>query len=123
MNFYCILAIVLVLVLALTQKDFGPMAKAEARAAATGELDDPVHKKENSDTSTAVSGFTPRAINLLLPVGALIAVMFIALIVTGNGNLMNGSGMKSSDLGCYCSVVSCSSPLCNRKGIYSQPGN
>ena len=95
MNFYCILAIVLVLVLALTQKDFGPMAKAEARAAATGELDDPVHKKENSDTSTAVSGFTPRAINLLLPVGALIAVMFIALIVTGNGNLMNGSGMKA----------------------------
>ena len=71
------------------------MAKAEARAAATGELDDPVHKKENSDTSTAVSGFTPRAINLLLPVGALIAVMFIALIVTGNGNLMNGSGMKA----------------------------
>ena len=49
MNFYCILAIVLVLVLALTQKDFGPMAKAEARAAATGELDDPVHKKEKED--------------------------------------------------------------------------
>ena len=61
MNFYCILAIVLVLVLA----------------------------------SKAVSGFTPRAINLLLPVGTLIAVMFAALIITGNGNLMNGSGMKA----------------------------
>lgn len=45
MNFYCILAILLVLVLALTQKDFGPMAKAEARAATTGELDDPIHKR------------------------------------------------------------------------------
>ena len=43
------------------------MAKqtGEARAA-TGELDDPVHKKENSDASTAVSGFTQGAINLLL---------------------------------------------------------
>ena len=95
MNFYCILAILLVLVLALTQKDFGPMAKAEARAATTGELDDPIHKKADSDTSKAVSGFTPRAINLLLPVGTLIAVMFAALIITGNGNLMNGSGMKA----------------------------
>ena len=71
------------------------MAKAEARAATTGELDDPIHKKADSDTSKAVSGFTPRAINLLLPVGTLIAVMFAALIITGNGNLMNGSGMKA----------------------------
>lgn len=40
-------------------------------------------------------GQKPRAINLLLPVGTLIAVMFAALIITGNGNLMNGSGMKA----------------------------
>ena len=83
MNFYCILAILLVFVLAVTQKDFGPMLKAEKRAAS------------NSDTSSAVSGQKPRAINLLLPVGTLIAVMFAALIITGNGNLMNGSGMKA----------------------------
>ena len=95
MNFYCILAIVLVLVLALTQKDFGPMAKAEARAAATGELDDPVHQKRKFRYFHSSIWLYPRAINLLLPVGALIAVMFIALIVTGNGNLMNGSGMKA----------------------------
>ena len=95
MNFYCILAILLVFVLAVTQKDFGPMLKAEKRAASTGELDDPNHAKENSDTSSAVSGQKPRAINLLLPVGTLIAVMFAALIITGNGNLMNGSGMKA----------------------------
>ena len=95
MNFYCILAILLVFVLAVTQKDFGPMLKAEKRAASTGELDDPNHARENSDTSSAVSGQKPRAINLLLPVGTLIAVMFAALIITGNGNLMNGSGMKA----------------------------
>ena len=71
------------------------MLKAEKRAASTGELDDPNHARENSDTSSAVSGQKPRAINLLLPVGTLIAVMFAALIITGNGNLMNGSGMKA----------------------------
>lgn len=71
------------------------MAKAEERAAKTGALDDPAHAKKNSDTSTSVSGATPRAMNLLIPVGVLIGVMFIALFVTGGGNLMNGSGMKA----------------------------
>ena len=85
----------MVFVLAVTQKDFGPMAKAEERAAKTGALDDPAHAKKNSDTSTSVSGATPRAMNLLIPVGVLIGVMFIALFVTGGGNLMNGSGMKA----------------------------
>ena len=95
LNFYCILSILMVFVLAVTQKDFGPMAKAEERAAKTGALDDPAHAKKNSDTSTSVSGATPRAMNLLIPVGGLIGVMFIALFVTGGGNLMNGSGMKA----------------------------
>ena len=95
LNFYCILSILMVFVLAVTQKDFGPMAKAEERAAKTGALDDPAHAKKNSDTSTSVSGATPRAMNLLIPVGVLIGVMFIALFVTGGGNLMNGSGMKA----------------------------
>ena len=96
LNFYCILAIVLVLVLAITQKDIGPMAKAERRAAETGALDDPKHGKgAESDTSAASSGATPRAINLLLPIGVLIAVVFIALLVTGNGNIMNGAGTQA----------------------------
>lgn len=96
LNFYCILAIVLVLVLAITQKDIGPMAKAERRAAETGALDDPKHNKGAvSDTSAVSSGATPRAINLLLPIGVLIAVVFIALLVTGNGNIMNGAGTQA----------------------------
>ena len=96
LNFYCILAIVLVLVLAITQKDFGPMAKAERRAAETGMLDDPKHNKgADSDTSVVSSGATPRAINLLLPIGVLIVVVFVALFVTGHGNIMNGAGTQA----------------------------
>lgn len=105
LNFYCILSILLVFVLAVTQKDFGPMAKAEKRAAETGALDDPAHAKKNSDTSAAVSGAVPRAVNLLLPIGVLIGVMFAALFITGGGNLMNGSGMKALIWAVVCSLL------------------
>ena len=53
------------------------------------------HAKPNSDTSKVTIDAAPRAINLLLPIGVLIGVMFAALIITGGGNLMNGSGMKA----------------------------
>ena len=82
LNFYCIMAILLVLVLALLQKDVGPMAKAEKRAAETGLLDDPSHKAEE-EKEAATSGVKPRACNLLVPVGVLIVVIFATLIATG----------------------------------------
>jgi len=96
LNFYCILAILLVLFLALTQKDWGPMALAEQRAAATGELDEAGHGLSADATSvTPASGAKPRAANLLIPIGVLILVMLVTLIATGDGNIMKGSGMKA----------------------------
>ena len=83
LNFYCILAVLLCLVLALIQKDFGPMAKAEKRAAETGLLDDPAHVKESEEETVQASDVKPRACNLLVPIGVLIVVMFAALIITG----------------------------------------
>lgn len=93
-NFYCILAIALCLVLALTQKDLGPMAAAEKRAAETGLLDDPAHGSKE-EVEAAVSGVKPRACNLLVPIGVLIVVMFAALLITGNGSIMNGAGLQA----------------------------
>ena len=94
-NFYCILAIVLVLVLALLQKDIGPMAKAEKRAAELGQLDDPAHVSEETQKENAGSGLKARAANLLAPIGVLIVVMFATLLITGKGNIMNGAGMQA----------------------------
>lgn len=112
LNFYCIMAIALVPVLAITGKDFGPMAKAEKRAAETGALEDPRHAAKHSDSEKAeTSGVTPRAINLLLPVGVLIGVMFIALFVTGNGNLMNGAGTQALIWAVAASLL-CAAILC-----------
>ncbi len=94
LNFYCILAILMVLVLALLQKDFGPMAKAEKRAAETGLLDDPARSTKET-TEAAASGAKPRACNLLVPIGVLIAVMFGMLLYTGNGNITKGAGTQA----------------------------
>ena len=93
-NFYAILAILMCLVVSLTQKDFGPMAAAEKRAAETGMLDDPRHSaKEEVEAKT--SGSKPRACNLLVPIGVLIVTMFATLLITGKGNIMDGAGMQA----------------------------
>ena len=94
LNFYCIMAILLVLVVSLTQKDFGPMAAAEKRTAETGLLDDPAHTAKE-EVEAATSGVKPRACNLLAPIGVLIVVMFTTLLVTGGGNIMNGAGLQA----------------------------
>ena len=94
-NFYCILAIVLTLAISLLQKDVGPMAKAEKRAAELGQLDDPAHKKEEAEEIKTYSNVKPRACNLLVPIGVLIAVVFGALLITGGGNITKGAGTQA----------------------------
>ena len=93
-NFYCIMAILLTFLVSVLQKDVGPMALAEKRAAETGALDDPRHSAKEA-VEAAVSGAKARACNLLVPIGVLIVVMFAALLITGNGNIMNGAGMQA----------------------------
>lgn len=95
LNFYCILAVLLTLVLALIQKDFGPMAKAEKRASETGLLDDPAHIRADDEAAAAETGVKPRACNLLVPIGVLIAVVFAALLITGGGNITKGAGLQA----------------------------
>ena len=93
-NFYAIMAIALCFIVSVTQKDIGPMAQAEKRAAETGALDDPKHAAKE-EIQAATSGAKPRACNLLVPIAVLIVTMFATLLVTGNGNIMNGAGMQA----------------------------
>ena len=95
LNFYCILAIAMVFVLAIMQKDFGPMAKAEKRAAETGLLDDPAHAPKEAAEAVEDNGVKPRAINLLLPIGVLIVTVFATLLITGKGDITQGAGMPA----------------------------
>ena len=93
-NFYCILAILLTFLVSITQKDLGPMAAAEKRAAETGALDDPSHAARE-EMEVATSGVKARACNLLVPIGVLIAVMFATLLITGGGSIMKGAGLQA----------------------------
>ena len=93
-NFYCILAIALTFLVSVLQKDVGPMAAAEKRAAETGLLDDARHTAK-AEVEAATSGVKARACNLLAPIGVLIVVMFATLLITGGGNIMNGAGMQA----------------------------
>ena len=66
------------------------------------------------------SGAKPRAINLLLPIGVLIAVVFAVLLISGKGNIMNGSGMQAL-LWAVVSSLLTAAVLCVAEGIF-KPG-
>ncbi len=105
-NFYAIAALIIVLGIVLTNKDFGPMKTAEQRVSVENKLlrddaeplisDDVIMLKEKS-------GIPIRAINMILPVAVMVLMMPIVLIITGKGDLMEGSG----SVAVLWSVISC----------------
>jgi len=98
LNFYAWLTLLMVLFIILTQKDFGPMRKAEIRAKTEGKVlrdgAKPVvsSKLINIHPKPKVK---PKAINMILPIIVMIIMMPLSLYVTGNGNIMAGSGSTS----------------------------
>lgn len=97
-NFFSIFAILLALVLALTGWSFGPMAKAEARAAEYGELTRPGSTpmiSEDVSEIQPVPNSNLQVIDLILPLLTMILMIFVGLWITGEGNLMKGSGSTS----------------------------
>ncbi len=98
LNFYAIIALLIVLIVVLTGKDIGPMKKAERRVMSENKL---LRDGAEPLVSTDVvmmeekEGVPPRAINMILPVATMIATMPVVLLITGKGNLMEGSGSLS----------------------------
>lgn len=90
-NFYPMLALIVVLIIIFTQKDFGPMAKAERRVREEGKLlpDDaqPMVSDELTDVMTK-EGITPKAFNMVLPILVMVSMMPIMLAYTGWGDAM-----------------------------------
>lgn len=85
-NFYPILALILVLVIIFSKKDFGPMAKAERRAIEEGKVlgDDatPMIADELTDVEI-VEGVKPKAFNMIIPIAIMVFMMPIMLGYTG----------------------------------------
>jgi tetracycline resistance efflux pump len=94
-NFYSWLIIAFSLALALFGWRFGGMKGAEERAEHTGELirpgSNPLVSEEVSELE-AIEGSPEHARDLLIPIGVMVLMIFVGLWVTGDGNLMAGSG-------------------------------
>lgn len=95
-NFYAILALLLVVVVISLQRDIGPMRDAEKRAMKSSNVENK-HRLPSSQLGIVeiVKGVTPKAINMILPIVVMVLMMPVGLYVTGDGDLLNGSGSKS----------------------------
>jgi Na+/H+ antiporter NhaC len=97
-NFYPLLAIAFVFMVAWTGRDFGPMAKAEKYARENG-VEDGGHldssMAEDCEPIEAVSGKPQRAINAALPILMLVLGVMGGLYVTGKAGVeIDDPGLK-----------------------------
>jgi Na+/H+ antiporter NhaC len=94
-SFYPILTLIFGLLIAGSQRDFGPMLTAERRARETGKvLSDKAVPISNIDTELAVADDIPRRwINAVLPIAVVVLGTVLGLVVTGRNSLLAaGSG-------------------------------
>lgn len=94
-NFYALAALGLAFWFGLSGRDFGPMARAQRRARETGQVlregARPLVADEVLATEPA-AGTAHRARNLAIPLAVMLAMIFVGLFVTGDGDLLAGSG-------------------------------
>ncbi|TNF37776.1 MAG: sodium:solute symporter [Deltaproteobacteria bacterium] len=99
LNFYALFTVAFSLVfVVLMRRDFGPMRTAERRVRETGQLLRPGAEPVVSTEVTAIEppdGAPRRAINFLLPIAVMVVMMPIGLWITGDGDLLAGSGSTS----------------------------
>lgn len=97
LNFYALGAVLLAALTIFFRLDLGPMRRAEARtregellSAGASPLVDPAVIAPEPNTRVP-----PRALNMILPIGAMVVAMPLALLVTGAGDIREGVGSTS----------------------------
>jgi Na+/H+ antiporter NhaC len=99
-NFYAILTIIMMIVLALTKLEFGPMAKHEKNAIENGDLFSDVETK--SEQLNEEANPKGKVIDLVLPVIVLIISCVIGMIYSGG--FFSGVSFIDAFSGCDASV-------------------
>jgi tetracycline resistance efflux pump len=97
-NFYAILAIVLALIVILTGWNIGPMREAERRVREEGKLlRDGATPMISSEVAAAPpkEGIPLRPLNMVVPILTMVASVPVILWITGDGNIMQGSGSQA----------------------------
>ena len=94
-SFYCLASLALVGVVMATGLTIGPMRAAE-RAAAAGTRDGGNGGPgPESGLGGGRPGVKPNALYMIVPVAVLLIMVFVALYVTGDGNIIKGNGSSS----------------------------
>ncbi len=98
LNLYAIAAVTLAGITAWTGLDLGPMKKAEARAAEGVVLSSEAELTVDESLFKArlERDVPPRAVNMVLPIIAMVGMMPLGLYITGDGVLGQGSGSISA---------------------------
>lgn len=104
-QFYTIGSLVMVLLIAITGWDYGPMKHAEDRAMKTGQLfREGASIKKKIEVEELPEGAKPTVWNMLIPVIVLLGFIFAGLFYTGDigangvfGALANGSSLRALD--------------------------
>ncbi|MDN6180916.1 MAG: Na+/H+ antiporter NhaC family protein [Halomonas subglaciescola] len=87
LNFYAWLALLLIVIMVVTQRDFGPMAQAEQRARETGKLlaDDARPPSDREVTEMAgIDDEHSLKRNMLVPIAVLVGLIPVLFLWTGN---------------------------------------
>jgi Na+/H+ antiporter NhaC len=98
LNFYAVLALALAFGVIVTGWNFGPMRAAERRVAEEGKLlRDGAVPMVSDDVALAPAreGVPRRASNMVLPIATMVAIVPVVLWMTGDGNVMQGSGSRA----------------------------
>jgi Na+/H+ antiporter NhaC len=98
LNFYALSALILVFTVILTGWNIGPMREAERRVIEEGKLlRDGAEPMMSADVAMAPAkeGIEKRAFNMLVPIVVMVATVPVAMWLTGDGNIMDGSGSRA----------------------------
>lgn len=104
-NLYAILTIIMIVVLSVTQLDFGPMEKFEEHAMKTGDLDYSLSGSvnlQNDELSNLKISDKGKVYDLLIPIGALIVFSILSMLYIGGyfeGGMTLADGFGNTDAG------------------------
>ena len=93
-NYYPIFALLFVALIIWLQRDFGPMKKAEKRVKGGKLLREGAQPLMDEDIveMEPLEGVKHKARNMIIPVSVMTGFMPVALYITGEGNITQGSG-------------------------------
>ena len=98
LNFYAILSVLFAGFIAFSYKDFGAMKKAESRSFETGKTfaEGAVPMiSEDVASLKPKKGIKHKSFNMIIPIAVMIIMMPASLLITGDGNIISGSGSTS----------------------------